>query len=103
MLFFLCLLPDGEKVRGHKLVAAGAIVGLLGMTRYFDVLPLFPSVLLWLVRQRRTAWLRIIGLMAAGFIPFLTLLMIYQYLITGSPFRSAYFVINTPEVSEIFV
>ena len=101
--FCFCLLPDGEMVRGYKLVAAGAIVGLLAMTRYFDVLPLLPAMLLWLARQRRTAWPRIIGLMAAGFIPFLTLLMIYQYLITGSPFRSAYFVINTPEVSEILV
>jgi hypothetical protein len=103
LLLCLCLLPDGEIVRWHKLVAAGAIVGLLGMTRYFDVLPLLPAMLLWLVRQRPKAWPRITGLVAAGFIPFLTLLMIYQYLITGSPFRSAYFVINTPEVSEIFV
>jgi hypothetical protein len=98
-----CLLPDGEIVRGHKLVAAGAIVGLLAMTRYFDVLPLLPAMLLWLARQRRSAWPRIIALLAAGFVPILTLLMIYQYLITGSPFRSAYFVINTPEVSEILV
>jgi hypothetical protein len=98
-----CLLPDGEMVRRHKLVAAGAIVGLLAMTRYFDVLPLLPAMLLWLLRQRRSAWRRTIGLVAAGFIPLLTLLMIYQYLITGSPIRSAYFVIDIPEVSEIFV
>jgi hypothetical protein len=99
----LCLLPDGEILRAHKLLAAGAIVAWLAMTRYFDVLPLLPAMLLWLVRQRPTAWPRVIGLLAAGFIPFLTLLMIYQYLITGSPFRSAYFVIDNPEVSEMFV
>ena len=98
LLLCLCLLPDGEIVRGHKLVSAGAIVGWLAMTRYFDVLPLLPSLLLWLVMQRPTAWPRIIGLVAAGFIPFLVLLMIYQDLITGSPFRSTYSVINNPEI-----
>ena len=98
LLLCLCLLPDGEIVRGHKLVAAGAIVGWLAMTRYFDVLPLLPSLLLWLVMQRPTAWPRIIGLMAAGFIPFLVLLMIYQDMTIGSPFRSTYSVINIPEI-----
>jgi len=101
--FCLCLLPDGEIPRGHKLVSAGAIVGLLAMTRYYDVLPLIPATLLWLTRQRRSAWPRLIGLLAAGFIPLLLLMMVYHYLITGSPFRTAYYVINTPEVSEIFV
>ena len=98
LLLCLCLLPEGEIVRGHKLVAAGAIVGWLAMTRYFDVLPLIPSLLLWLVMQRPTAWPRIIGLMAAGFIPFLVLLMIYQDMTIGSPFRSTYSVINIPEI-----
>ncbi|MET3837964.1 glycosyltransferase family 39 protein [Bradyrhizobium sp. OAE829] len=103
LLFCFCLLPEGEIVRSHKLVAAGAIVGMLLMTRYFDVLPLLPAFLFWLVTQRRKAWPRILGLMVAGFTPFLMLLMIYQYLITGNPFRSSYSVINTPEVSEAFV
>jgi hypothetical protein len=101
--FCLCLLPDGDIVRGYKLVAAGAIVGLLAMTRYFDVLPLIPASLLWLARQRRSAWPRSIGLLTAGFTPLLLLLMLYQYFITGSPFRSTYSIINTSEVSEIFV
>jgi hypothetical protein len=101
--FCLCLLPDGEILRGHRLVAAGAIVAWLAMTRYFDVLPLLPAMVLWLVLQRPATWPRVVGLLAAGFIPFLMLLMIYQYLITGSPFRSAYFVIDNPEVSEMFV
>jgi len=56
-----------------------------------------------LARQRQSAWPRLIGLLAAGFIPLLLLLMLYQYFITGSPFRSTYFVINSSEVSEIFV
>jgi hypothetical protein len=103
LLFCLCLLPDGAIVRSHKLVAAGAVVGMSAMTRYFDVLPLLPSFLWWLATQRASAWPRIIGLLAAGFVPFLMLLMIYQDLITGSPFRSTYFVITTPEVSEAFV
>ncbi|WP_141342757.1 glycosyltransferase family 39 protein [Bradyrhizobium sp. USDA 3458] len=103
LLFCFFLLPDGETVRTHKLVAAGATVGLLAMTRYFDVLPLLPSMLFWFFQQRRKERPRIIGLLAAGFIPFLTLLMIYQFLITGSPFRSTYFVIDIPEVSEILV
>jgi hypothetical protein len=94
---------DGEILRGHRLVAAGAIVAWLAMTRYFDVLPLLPATVLWLVLQRPTTWPRVVGLLAAGFIPFLMLLMIYQYLITGSPFRSAYFVIDNPEVPEMFV
>jgi hypothetical protein len=101
--FCLCLLPDGEIPRGHRLVAAGAIVGLLGATRYYDVLPLIPATLLWLTRQRRSAWPRLIGLLAGGLIPVLLMLMLYHYLITGSPFRTAYYVINTPEVSNIFV
>jgi hypothetical protein len=99
VLLCLCLLPDGEILRGHKLVAAGAIVGLLAMTRYFDVLPLLPSLFFWLVMQRPTAWPRTIGLLTAGFIPFLILLMIYQDLITGSPFRTTYSVINTPDLN----
>jgi hypothetical protein len=102
LLFCLCLLPDGEIVRGHKLVAAGAIVGLLAMTRYFDVLPLLPSFFFWLVMQRPAAWPRTIGLLTAGFIPFLVLLMIYQDLITGSPFHSTYSVINTPDTDLSF-
>jgi hypothetical protein len=103
LLFCLCLLPYGGIVRSYKLVAAGASVGILAMTRYFDVLPLLPAFLLWLVMQKPTAWPRLLGLMAAGFIPFLMLLMIYQYLITGSLFRSSYFVITTAEISETFV
>jgi hypothetical protein len=99
LFFCLCLLPDGEIVRGHKLVAAGAIVGWLAMTRYFDALPLLPSLFFWLVMQRPAAWPRAIGFLTAGFIPFLVLLMIYQNLITGSPFRSTYSVINTPDIN----
>jgi hypothetical protein len=95
----LCLLPGGEIVRGHKLVAAGASVGLLAMTRYFDVLPLLPSLVFWLVMQKPTTWPRTIGLLTAGFIPFLILLMIYQNLITGSPFHSTYSVINAPDLN----
>lgn len=99
LVLCLCLLPDGEIVRGHKLVAAGASVGLLAMTRYFDVLPLLPSLVFWLVRQRPAAWPRAIGLLTAGFIPFLILLMIYQNSITGSPFRSTYSVIDAPDLN----
>jgi hypothetical protein len=98
----LCLLPDGEIPRGRNLIAAGAIIGMLAMTRYFDVLPLLPALLFWLAMYNSTTWPRIFGLMAAGFIPFLGLLMIYQDLITGSPFRSTYFVINTPEIFPSF-
>ena len=35
LLFCLCLLPDGENVRSHKLVAAGAIVGMTGNDTLF--------------------------------------------------------------------
>ena len=78
MLLCLCLPPDGEIVRGHKLVAAGAIVGLLAMTRYFDVLSqLLSGFLFW---PWSTAWPRLLQLIAFKFIPFLVLLMIYQYL-----------------------
>ena len=99
LLLCLCLLPGGETVRAHKLVAAGASVGLLAMTRYFDVLPLLPPLAFWLVMQGPKTWPRTIGLLAAGFIPFLVLLMIYQNLITGSPFRSTYSVINAPDLN----
>jgi hypothetical protein len=99
LLFCLCLLPDGEKMRGHKLVAAGATVGLLAMTRYFDVLPLLPPSFFWLVMQRPATWPRMIGLLTAGFIPFLVLLVIYQDLITGSPFHSTYSAIDTPDTN----
>jgi hypothetical protein len=103
LLFCLCLLPDGDIPQGYRLVAAGAIIGLVGATRYYSVLPLIPATLLWLTRQRRSAWPRLVGLLAAGLIPVLLLMMTYHYLITGSPFHTAYYVINTPEVSSIFV
>ena len=94
LVLCLCLPPDGEIAPRRDLIAAGAIIGMLAMTRYFDVLPLLPALAFWLVMQRRAAWPRIIGLMAVGFIPFLGLLMIYQDLILGSPFRSTYFLLG---------
>jgi hypothetical protein len=97
LIFCLSLPPDGKVPRTQNLIAAGAIVGLLAMTRYFDVLCLLPALLFWFVTQRPAAWPRVIGWMAVGCIPFLGLLMIYHDVITGSPFRSTYFVINTPE------
>jgi hypothetical protein len=97
LILCLCLPPDGQIPRTQYLVAAGAIIGLLAMTRYFDVLPLLPALLFWLITYRPAAWSRLIGWMTAGFIPLLGLLMIYQDMITGNPFRSTYFVINTPE------
>jgi hypothetical protein len=98
LILCLCLPPDGKESRAQNLIAAGAIIGLLAMTRYFSGLPLLPALLFWLVTQRPATWPRVIGWMAVGCIPFLFLLMIYQDAITGSPFRSTYFVINTPEL-----
>ena len=44
--------PDGKLSRAQNLIAAGAIIGLLATTRYFDVLALLPALLFWWVTQR---------------------------------------------------
>jgi hypothetical protein len=89
-----CLLPVRAEFPPGRLFAAGVVLALLAMTRYFDLPPLLPALLFWLAASRPTAWPRTIGAMTAGFIPIIGLLAAYQFLITGSPFHSTYIVMN---------
>jgi Dolichyl-phosphate-mannose-protein mannosyltransferase len=89
-----CLLPIEAEWSPARLFAAGVILGLLAMTRYFDLPLLLPALLFWLATLPPTAWPRTIALMTAGFTPIIGLLAAYQYLITGSPFHSTYVVMS---------
>ena len=100
LLLCLCLLPARD--RPAPLVAAGALIGLLGAARYFSVFPLIPALLFWLSRRPRSALPRAGGCMALGFIPVLLLVMVYQDLITGSPLHSTYFVATDPDSAISF-
>jgi hypothetical protein len=80
------------------LVACGALLGLLGLTRYFSVVLLLPALAWWLLTKSRHHRARIIGIIAACGIPFLAVLLLYQYRVTGSPLRSTYALITNPDV-----
>jgi hypothetical protein len=99
LLLCVCCLRYREDGGVLTLVAAGALLGLIGLTRYFSLLLLVPALLYWFlvdVRRRRVRSATVIAL--AG-LPFLLLLMGYQYFISGNPFRDTYAVISAPEIS----
>lgn len=93
----LCLYANQPDDRRARLVAAGACLGALAATRYFDLIALIPALLAWLFSTERAGRLRRIVLMSAGFLPFAALLALYQNLVLGSPFRSSYAIINSPD------
>jgi hypothetical protein len=99
LLLCHCLLASEAPSQGRKTFAAGAVLGVLAMTRYFDVAALLPALLFWLFAMTPAARPKAIGWITAGFAPFVALLAAYQYLITGSPLHSTYAVIDQPDAS----
>ena len=97
LILVLCLCLQGEDATRGRLIAAGASLGALAATRYFDILALIPALLMWLWAAKPGDRPRRIGLLAAGFAPFVALLALYQAALLGSPFRSTYSVINSPD------
>jgi hypothetical protein len=87
--------------RDRRLVAVvtcGVLLGLIGLTRYFSLVLLFPALAYWLFVENRGGRLRVIVLMILGGLPFLACLMAYQYWVTGSPLRDTYSLITTDDV-----
>ncbi|GEM_PF-2047665 len=95
----LCLQRDAASGWRKRLAGAGACLGAMAATRYFDVLALAPAMLLWLFRTRPTLWPQKIALLAAGFAPFAASILFYQYAVLDSPFRSTYSIIESPDAS----
>ncbi len=99
VILCLCLCLHGrDRNDGRaRMIAAGACLGALAATRYFDLVALIPALLAWLFATERAVRLRRMALLAAGFLPFAALLALYQDLVLGSPFRSSYAIINSPD------
>lgn len=97
LILILCLCLQAENGTKGRLIAAGASLGALAATRYFDILALIPALLMWLRAAKPGDRLRRLGLLAAGFAPFVALLALYQAAVLGSTFRSTYSVINSPD------
>jgi hypothetical protein len=76
------------------LVTCGALLGLIGLTRYFSLVLLFPALAYWLFVENRSGRLRMIVVMILAGLPFLACLMAYQYWVTGSPLRDTYSLIT---------
>jgi hypothetical protein len=101
VLLCLCCRRGSEQGSATALLAAGMLMGLIGITRYFSLILLVPALLWWFFRDL-DRWLqrwRAAGLVALGGLPFLGLLMAYQYLVTGSPYHSSYAVMAVPDVA----
>jgi hypothetical protein len=81
------------------LLAAGALLGLVGITRYFSLVLVVPALSYWFFVEFGYPRLRGAVLIVLGGAPFLALLMAYQSLVTGSPFHSSYAVMAVPDVS----
>ena len=83
--------------RARTLLLCGALLGLIGITRYFSLVLLLPALGWFLVRQRgRQAQLA--ALIVLGALPFLAALLAYQDAITGDPLRSSYSVIADHDI-----
>lgn len=80
------------------LLAVGALLGLVTVTRYTSLLFLTPALAVWFWGQRTRGWTRVAALVTTGGLPFLVLLLAYQHAVTGSAFRTSYAVIDAPDV-----
>jgi hypothetical protein len=76
------------------LATCGALLGLLGLTRYFSLVLLFPALAYWLFVENRGGRLRMIVVMILAALPFLACLLAYQYWVTGNPLRDTYSLIT---------
>ncbi len=80
------------------LLLCGALLGLIGMTRYFSLILLFPALAYWLFVENRSRRIRIAALIALAGLPFLAWLMVYQYWVTGNPLHNTYSLITADDV-----
>jgi hypothetical protein len=80
------------------LVACGALLGLIGLTRYFSLVLLLPALAYWMFVESRSGRVRMLALVALGGLPFLAWLMAYQYWITGNPLHNTYSLITATDV-----
>ena len=90
LLFCLSCLWYQRDRRILPLAASGVILGLIGITRYFTLILMFPALCHWLFVDNRRDWFKAVTVMSLAGLPFLGLLMVYQYLVTGSPIRTTY-------------
>jgi Dolichyl-phosphate-mannose-protein mannosyltransferase len=93
----LCCLWYERDRRLAALGASGALLGLIGLTRYFSLVLLLPALCYWLLVENRRSRFRIVAVMALAALPFGGLLMAYHYLVTGSPLRTTYALIPFKE------
>jgi hypothetical protein len=87
-----------REARVIALVACGALLGLLGFSRYFSLVLLLPALVWWLFVENKRHRLHIFSVMASCGAPILAALLVYQYWVTGDPLRSTYSLITTNEV-----
>lgn len=99
VLLCLCCLGYLQKRRYWLLLAAGALIGLIAITRYFSFILLIPALLYWYFAELRRDRLRTLLIVGLGVLPFLVLLLAYQYFVTGDPLRSTYALITDKDAS----
>ncbi len=91
-LFLWLFLRARQRLSLWQGLAAGAALGMLFLSRQLTAVGVALPVALWcladLVGQRRRLGLYLAT--AAGFLPFLAILLAYNQLTTGNPLRSAY-------------
>lgn len=86
--------------RPVALLACGALLGLIGLTRYFSLVLLLPALAYWMFVENRSGRIRMFALITLAGLPFLAWLMAYQYWITGNPLHNTYSLIT---VDDVFV
>ena len=91
-----CLWYQREE-RVIALVACGALLGLLGLSRYFSLVLLLPALAWWLFVENKRHRLLIISTLTSSAAPILAALLVYQYWVTGDPLRSTYSLITTED------
>ncbi len=90
LLVCVCCLKYQRDRRAAALIACGALLGLIGLTRYYTFILVLPALCYWLFIENHGRRLRIVVALLLGGLPFLGLLMTYQYLVTGNPLQSTY-------------
>jgi hypothetical protein len=101
VLLCLCCLWYQRDRRVVALVTSGSLLGLIGLTRYFTLILILPALCYWIFVENHRSRSQIIWVWALAALPFLGLLLSYQYLVTGSPFRSSYAVISAAGETSI--
>lgn len=84
--------------RVAAIVVCGALLGFIGLTRYFSLVLLFPALAYWLFVENRGGRLRMIVVLILAGLPFLACLLAYQYWVTGNPLRDTYSLITADDV-----